>query len=378
MKADIAPLIVGFLIFIASLASLKLGISVVIMEIILGVTAGNMGLQPEEWMLYLAGLGGIVLTFLAGAEVDMKLMKKDFHKSFLIGFFSFLAPFIAAFAYTYLVADWEIRAALIAGTALSETSIAVVYSVLVETGLIRTDTGKLLLSATFITNTFTALALSVLFAEPSVYTLGFIVVSALIIVLAVKFSHHVFENPSFKNKIIEPEIKYIFFLLLAFIYLAKLGNGHALLPAFFLGLFMSGHFNETSGTHVVKNRLRTVAFALIMPIFFIVVGMKVSIPLVASAFGLFIVLFVIKQAAKFLGVYFLAKRFIPDGSMYVTLLKSTGLTFGLIATLFGLQAGYIDNVQYSVLTAVLILSAILPTFVAQKWFMPRHSEDMLK
>ncbi|HBR17955.1 MAG: potassium transporter [Deltaproteobacteria bacterium RIFCSPLOWO2_12_FULL_43_16] len=377
MQADIIPLIAGLLIFISSLLSLKLGLSVAVIEIILGVAAGNIGLQTEEWMLYLANFGGIVLTFLAGAEIDTGLMKKKFKESLLIGFFSFLTPFITAFLYTYYIAGWSLTASLIAGTALSETSIAVVYSVLLETNLSKTMVGNMLMSSTFITNMGTAVMLSILFARPTLYTAIFIAVSIVVIFLATNFSHHVFDNPKLKNKVIEPEIKYIFLLLLVFIYFANLGAGHAILPAFVMGLLMSKHFAETSETKVVKNRLRTVAFAIITPIFFIVVGMKVSLPLIISALGLFAALFIVKQSAKFIGIYFLAKRYIPNGNIYATLLLSTGLTFGLIALIFGLRSGLINQVQYSVLTGVLIASAVIPTFIAQKWFMPVHSEDLV-
>src|SRR3989338_5310547 len=377
MQADIILLIAGLLIFISSLLSLKLGLSVAVIEIILGVAAGNIGLQTEEWMLYLANFGGIVLTFLAGAEIDTGLMKKKFKESLLIGFFSFLTPFITAFLYTYYIAGWSLTASLIAGTALSETSIAVVYSVLLETNLSKTMVGNMLMSSTFITNMGTAVMLSILFARPTLYTAIFIAVSIVVIFLATNFSHHVFDNPKLKNKVIEPEIKYIFLLLLVFIYFANLGAGHAILPAFVMGLLMSKHFAETSETKVVKNRLRTVAFAIITPIFFIVVGMKVSLPLIISALGLFAALFIVKQSAKFIGIYFLAKRYIPNGNIYATLLLSTGLTFGLIALIFGLRSGLINQVQYSVLTGVLIASAVIPTFIAQKWFMPVHSEDLV-
>ena len=378
MQADIIPLIAGLLIFISSLLSLKLGLSVAVIEIILGVAAGNIGLQTEEWMLYLANFGGIVLTFLAGAEIDTGLMKKKFKESLLIGFFSFLTPFITAFLYTYYIAGWSLTASLIAGTALSETSIAVVYSVLLETNLSKTMVGNMLMSSTFITNMGTAVMLSILFARPTLYTAIFIAVSIVVIFLATNFSHHVFDNPKLKNKVIEPEIKYIFLLLLVFIYFANLGAGHAILPAFVLGLFMSKHFAETLETKVVKNRLRTVAFAIITPIFFIVVGMKVSLSLIMSAIGLFATLLAIKQLSKFLGVYFLAKKYIPKGGMYTTLLLSTGLTFGLIAVIFGLHSGFISELQYSVLTGVLIASAVIPTFIAQKWFMPVHAEDLVE
>jgi Kef-type K+ transport system membrane component KefB len=141
---------------------------------------------------------------------------------------------------------------------------------------------------------------------------------------------------------------------------------------------MSRHFEETAESRVVRNRLRTVAYAVITPIFFIVGGMKVSLSLIATALGLFIILFMLKISAKFLGVFFLAKRFIPQGRMYTTLLMSTGLTFGTIASVFGLNSGFINQVQYSVLVGVVISSAVIPTFIAQRWFRPVHSEDIVE
>jgi Kef-type K+ transport system membrane component KefB len=377
MNADLVPLVVGGLIFVSSLLSLKLGLSVAIIEILLGATGGYFGLKSEEWMTYLAGFGGIVLTYLAGTEIDTRLMREKFKESMLIGGFSFLVPFLGVFLYTYFVSDWSLQAALIAGVALSTTSLAVVYSVLVETGLSSTEIGKLLMAATFVTDMGTALALSILFVKPTVYTLVFLVVSIVVIVFATKFSHKVFHSRTLKNKVIEPEIKYIFLLLLVFMFFAKLGDGHAVLPAFLLGLLMSGHFNETTGTKAVRDRLRTVAYAIITPVFFIVGGLKISVPLIIAAGGLFIILFLLKMITKFIGVYFLARKYIPNGSTYTTLLMSTGLTFGTISSVFGLNAGYIDQVQYSVLVGVVVASAVIPTFIAQKWFMPVEEEDIV-
>ncbi len=378
MKADYIPLIVGALVFVSSLISLKLGLSVAIIEILLGAIAGNAGLQPETWMTYIAGFGGIVLTFLAGAEIDTRLMKEKFKESFLIGTLSFVLPFLGIFLYARFVAGWSPKAAFIAGTALSTTSLAVVYSVLVETGLAKTEIGKLIMASTFVTDMGTALALSILFVKPTLYTLIFISVSVNIIYFADKLSHRIFANPLLKNKVIEPEIKYIFLLLLAFIYFANLGEGHAVLPAFLLGLLMSRHFKESSGEEVVKNRLRIVSYAFITPLFFIVGGMKISFVMILSAFGLFAILFGLKILMKFLGVYFLAKKYIPKGTVYTTLLMSTGLTFGTISSLFGLNSGYITQVQYSVLIGVVIASAVIPTFIAQRWFAPRHDEDIVE
>lgn len=378
MSDSIIPLVMGIIVLVASLISLRLGISVAIIEILLGAFGGSLGLHMQDWMIYLAGFGGITLTFLAGTEIDTAIMREKFKESFLIGFCSFIAPFIVVAAYTYFVAHWSLQASLLAGTALSTTSLAVVYSVLVETGLAKTKVGKLLMSSTFITDMGTALALSIIFIKPTLFTLVFVVVSIVVIILATRFSHLVFDNPKYKNKVVEPEIKYVFFLLLAFMYFADLGAGHAVLPAFVLGLLMSPHFRETAETRSVRNRLRTVAYAIITPTFFIVGGLRVSFPLIYSAIGLFAILFGLKMVSKFLGVFFLSKKYIPQGAMYTTLLMSTGLTFGTISSVFGLTAGIIDQVQYSLLVGVVIASAVVPTFIAQKWFMPAHSEDIVE
>lgn len=377
MHGDLIPLIMGGLVLLCSLISLRLGISVAIIEILLGAVAGNLGFQAEEWMIYIAKFGGIVLTYLAGTEIDTRLMKEKFKSSFLIGSMSFLVPFLGTFFYCYLVAGWTYHAALIGGTALSTTSLAVVYSVLVESGLNKTEIGKMLMASTFVTDMGTALALSLLFAKFTIYTLIFYGVSLAVIYFVDRFSIYILLNRKYFNKVIEPEIKYIFFVLLIFIYFAEIGDAHAILPAFVLGMLMSKHFEERRRTRVLGNRLRTVAYAFITPIFFITGGMKVSLELIYGAIGLFAVLFLIKLVTKFVGVYFLAKKYIPDGSIYTTLLMSTGLTFGTISSLFGLQAGIIDKTQYSLLVGVVVASAVIPTFIAQKWFLPVNEEDII-
>ena len=368
------PLILGLMIFISSLISLATGLSVAIIEILSGYCAGFFGLGPEAWMIYIAGLGGIILTFLAGTEIDIKLLKEKAKESFLIGFSSFLAPFLGIFLFTYYAIHWDLTASLIAATALSETSLAVVYSVLVETGLVKKEIGKLIMAATFITNLATALALSILFIKPTLYTLVFIVVSVAVIWLAAQFSHLIFENPKLKNKVIEPEIKYIFLLLLVFIYFANLGAGQAILPTFLLGLFLSEHFSKNS----VKARLRTVAFAFITPVFFIVGGLSISLPAIYSSFGVFALLFLLRIGLKYLGITFWARRYLSTNFIACV---DTGLTFGAMTTIFGLNMGYIDNTQFSLLLGTIIRSqlySVIPTVVAPKMVLPVEDEDLVE
>jgi len=373
-QANILILII--VILLSSLISLRLGMAVAIIELILGAIFGNLGiLHPEDWMTLVATFGGILLTFMAGTEIDTQVMREKYKESFLIGFFSFLAPFIVVLLFTYFVVGWNIQAALIAGIALSTTSLAVVYSVLLETKLPDANLAKTLLAATFVTDMTTVIVLSILFLKPDLYTLLFVVISIAVIIIASKYSHHIFNHKKLKNKVIEPEIKYVFLLLVIFMFFAAIGNSEAVLPAFILGLLMSKQLAKVKDLMV---RLRTVSYAVITPIFFIVGGLKVSFSLILASLGLFIILFGLKIISKFIGVYFLANKYITNGSMYFTLLMSTGLTFGTIASLFGLNAGYINPVQYSVLIGVVVSSAIIPTFVATKWFLPRHSEDIIE
>jgi len=356
------------LAFLASLISIETAISVTIIEILMGVVGGNfLGLHTTTWIDFLAMTGSIVLTFLAGAEVDVDLMKVKLKESLLIGGLSFLAPFLAAIAFCYYVAGWNLQASAIAGVALSTTSLAVIYAVLVETGLTNSETGKILMASCFITDLGTAIALSVLFAQVNWTILIYIAVSVLVIVLAPKTMSRVFER--YGDRVIEPEIKFIFLLLFTLIFVAEIGASHAVLPAFILGLMVSRTFAQH---FQVQRRLRIVSFAMLTPFFFIKAGMNVSLREISMNMALLAVLFFVKFIPKFIGVYPLARKFLPQDAMYSTLLMSTGLTFGTISSLFGLNAGYINVTQFSLLVTTVILSAIVPTFVAQRWFQPDY------
>src|SRR6266498_746729 len=215
--------ILGLLILVASMVSVELGISVAIIEIGLGVVAGNfLGVTSTPWIDFIAAVASIVLTFLAGAEVDPRLLRERAKESILIGVLSFLLPFLGAGLFAYYVAGWDIRQAEIAGIALSTTSLAVVYAVLVETGLTKTPIGKLIMAATFITDLGTVTALSVLFITPTPYLLLFVVVSITVIAAMV-----LLERPFFRrygDLVIEPEIKGGFFALFLLMWTASLAH----------------------------------------------------------------------------------------------------------------------------------------------------------
>ena len=367
--------VLAAVVLVASMASVELGVTVALLELTLGVIAGNVfDLQSQEWLDFIAAFASIVLTFLAGMEVDTDYMRDRAKATVALGVGSFAGPFIVATLVCYLALDWSGRASLIAGTALSTTSLAVVYAVLVERDLSDTRIGKLLMSATFVTDLCTALALSAIFLEPNLWFPAFLVVSLALIVLLPRIAPWFFGR--YGDRVIEPEIKLVFASLLVLMVLADASNGHAVLPAFVLGLMMSRHYEEHREE---QRRLRVVAFSFLTPFFFLKGGLNVSLGAVFANLGLLAVLLAAKMLPKLGLVYPLARRAAPRHATFSTLLMSTGLTFGTISALFGLNAGIIDGTQFSLLVAVVVLSAVVPTAIAERWFLPdpereRHEE----
>ncbi len=370
MDTLLVATILGFCILVASMISVEIGISVAIIEIAFGVLAGNaFGLATTPWIDFLASFAGIVLTFLAGAEVDPSLMRQKFKESALIGGLSFLLPFVGAGLFAYFVAGWDMRQAEIAGVALSTTSLAVVYAVLVETGLTNTEIGKIIMAATFVTDFGTALALSLLFITPTPFLALFIAVSIAAIVGMLLLQRWFFAR--YGDRVIEPEIKGAFFVLFLLMWTADLAKSHAVLPAFLLGLAVARVFQQHPEQH---RRFRVVAFSLLTPFFFFKGGLNVSISALAGSVPLLVGFFVVKIGLKFIGVFPVALRYVRPHATYTTLLMSTGLTFGTISSLYGLNAGIIDRTQFSILVTIVILSATIPTAFAQRFFSPPAHE----
>ncbi|MGQ9496722.1 MAG: cation:proton antiporter [Desulfotomaculales bacterium] len=356
----------------ASLISTRLGISVALVEIGVGVIGGNfLGMEVTSWVNFLAGFGAIVLTFLAGAEVDPQVLRSKFKESVSIGFVSFLLPFLAAMAYTYYACGWDLRAAQIAGIALSTTSVAVVYAVMVETGLNRTELGKIILAACFVTDLGTVLALGILFAEFNLRMLVFAGVTGAVLAVLPALTRWYFK--AFGNRVSEPEMKFLFLILFGLGALAAQARSEAVLPAYLVGLVLA---NVMADQRALLHRMRALAFSFLTPFYFLKAGFYVSLPAVVAGAGLIAILLLVKVAAKFIGVWPLtaAFRFGPRDGMYTTLLMSTGLTFGTISALYGLTNNYITQGQYTVLVTVVIASAVVPTLIAQAFFLPRAAE----
>jgi len=364
------------LAFIASLISIRVGISVALIEIVVGVIVGNIHfhggqhiLQTTDWINFLAMLGSGVLTFLAGAEIDPASLRANLRASMTIGIVSFLLPFVCVWLFAQFVLDWPLHQAQIAGIALSTTSVAVVYAVMIESGLGQTPMGKTILAACFITDFGTVLALGTLFADFNWWLVVFVVVTAVMLWFMPIWTQFIITKLG-ATRVSEPEVKFIFLVLFFLGGLASTAKSEAVLPAYLVGLVVAGVFLRDK---TLVHRMRSIAFTIFTPFYFIKAGSYVSLPALWASIGIIVLLLAMKMATKYIGVWPLTKVFYMRNreAHYTTLLMATGLTFGTISALFGLQNHIIDQSQYTVLVTVVILSAFVPTLIAQKFFQPK-------
>jgi glutathione-regulated potassium-efflux system ancillary protein KefC len=373
----LAALWIGLALF-AALASIWLRVATALSEIVIGTLAqfiigGLFGAAvlaaDQPWIKFLAGAAAIVLTFLAGAELDPDVFRRKWKEATAVGLISFFAPFLACAAAARWVLGWDPMASWLAGVAMSTTSVAVVYAVMIEFGFNATDYGKTVLAACFITDLGTVVALGLIFAPFTVKTALFVVTMVAICVALPWITPRVFRR--YGGRASEIEAKYLLLALFALGALATWADSEAVLPAYVLGMALAGSVGRD---HVLVRRLRTLCFGLLTPFYFIRAGSFISLPALAAAPGAFLVMLVTKVTAKIAGVYPVTQAFGAPRKegMYTTLLMSTGLTFGTISSLFGLTHGVVNQAQYSILVAAVIASAVVPTLIANAYFIPRH------
>jgi len=364
-------------VFSAVLAN-HLKVSVALMEICVGVAAaavtsyywGTNALgNGAEWLKFVAASGAVLLTFLAGAELEPAVMKAKVKEVSVVGLVGFLAPFLGCAAVARFALGWDARASLLAGIALSTTSMAVVYAVMLETGLNRTEFGKGILGACFVNDLGTVIALGLIFAPFTRRTAVFVGVCiaaffALPFVTTWLTKRYAYRTAAIRTK-------WIVFVLFALGGLALWSGSEAVLPAYIAGMVLA----EFTGTdpHFMR-RLRMLTVGFLTPFYFLRAGSLVMLPALAAAPLAFLALFAGKTASKVFGLYPFIAPFRKDHSerWYYTLMMSTGLTFGTISALYGLTHGIVTQAQYSFLVAAVIASAVIPTLVANAAFLPKH------
>lgn len=339
-------------------------------QLVIGVFLARGGLASStQWITFLAGTGAIVLTFLAGAELDPAIFKTKWREASIVGLAGFLGPFLGCTAVARYILHWAIMPSWLCGVALSTTSVAVVYAVMLELGFNVTEYGKAILAACFINDLGTVIALGLIFSPFTVKTLIFLGVSVVVFVVLPFLTPRFFRK--YGGRVSELEAKYILFLLFAMGGLAVWAGSEAVLPAYIIGMVLAGTVGKD---HLLIRRLRTLTFGLLTPFYFIRAGSFVSVPALVAAPATLLILFAAKSIFKAVAVYPAVRVHKYDGKAgaYYTLMMSTGLTFGTISALFGLNHQIITQAQYSFIVGTVIASAVVPTMIANGFFLPRH------
>jgi Kef-type K+ transport system membrane component KefB len=363
---------------LATVIAYHLKISIALIEICIGVTAaaianhffGQNSLGNNlEWLRFLASAGAVLLTFLAGAELDPKVIASKKKEVLIVGLIGFLAPFLGCAAIARFILHWDMRASWLAGVALSTTSMAVVYAVMLETGFNRTEFGKGILGACFINDLGTVIALGLIFAPFTHKTVIFLVVSLIVLTLFPFITS--FLTKAYGNRTAAIRAKWVVLVLFGLGALAYWAESEAVLPAYVAGILLAEFAAKEQ--HWVK-RMRTLTVGFLTPFYFLRAGTLVSLPALISAPLIFSVLFIAKVISKIFGLYPVISRFRKERSerWYYTLMMSTGLTFGTISALYGFSHGIVTQEQYSFLVAVIIASAVIPTIIAKIAFLPKH------
>jgi glutathione-regulated potassium-efflux system ancillary protein KefC len=373
----IAALWLGLAVF-SAIISYHLRISIALVEICVGVAVGGVATMwgkvdllgaNTEWLRFLASSGAVLLTFLAGAELEPAVLRTKIKEVSVVGLVGFLAPFLGCSAVAYYVLGWNGQASLLCGVALSTTSMAVVYAVMMETGLNKTEFGKGILGSCFVNDLGTVIVLGLLFAPFTGRTLVFVVVSGAALALLPLVTRLITRIYAYRTAAIRT--KWVMLILFGMGALALWSGSEAVLPAYIAGMVLAGAAAED--TNWVR-RIRTLTAGFLTPFYFIRAGTLVSSTALISAPVIFLALLTGKVLSKIFGLYPFIRLFRKERNerWYYTLLMSTGLTFGTISAIYGFSHGIVTQTQYSFLVAVVIGSAVVPTVIAGSFFLPQH------
>jgi len=363
---------------LSAIIAYHLRVSIALIEICVGVitatVASSLGQlnalgSNHEWLRFLASSGAVLLTFLAGAELDPEVMRKKIKEVTVVGLVGFFAPFFGSTAIAYFALGWSFQSSLLCGVALSTTSMAVVYAVLLETSLNKTQFGKGILGACFINDLGTVIALALLFAPFTYRTIIFIITSSITLALLPYITTHI--TGIYANRTAAIRTKWVILVLFGLGALSLWAGSEAVLTAYLVGMVLAG--SAARDTFWVR-RLRTLTVGFLTPFYFLRAGTLVSLTALIATPLVFLILLAGKVLSKIFGLYPFISLFRRERNerWYYTLLMSTGLTFGTISALYGLSHGIISQEQYSFLVAVIIGSAVVPTLIAEFFFLPKQ------
>ncbi len=354
-------LIIVLLILISAVVSVELSIAVPVLEVVAGAIGANLfGVEFTPPFQYLSFLGLVSLMYVAGLEVDLKLMRGNLRKGGFTGTMSFLVPFVVmTLLFYFLVPQFkgDVETSVVTGIIFSVTSLAIVYPILKESGFIDTEVGKVILGSAAFSEVLAMLLLSFFFLEFSVFTLLLLLVFFISVFTLPDLSEFLLKR--YKDELPEIELKFILVLLLGISTLSQIANVEVAISAFFLGVITSEVIKDIGE---LEKKLRSLVFGFLSPFFFFEIGMEIVPQLIFPHIYLIALLFAMTYTIKFAGNFVVAKRYIPTHSRYISFLFNMPLPLGLLIAVLAHETGIYDKGLYASIIVVILGSAILSSF----------------
>ncbi len=346
--------VVGLLIASAGVLAIEFGLSVAVLEIAMGFVARNViGIYDVAWVEFIADFGLITLMFIAGFEVDLPMLRKNIKKSSVVGGLSFIIPFAGVYILALLLGMEHLRAVIFA-ICMSTTSLALVFPVLKEQGILESSPGQFLLSSAMVVDILSVIALLVFFIKPTwQLALGGVAV-VIIILLAPRLSRWLFGR--WRGNLVEMEVRFILFTLIALLFIGSVSEIHAALTGFVFGVVMSSILRKH---YQVEEKIRNILFSFFAPVFFFHAGTMMDISQFNWRDALYVITFA--PAAfllKFGGSYYPFKWYKCQLSKFASILFNYRLSFAIVAALYGVKTGLLTSGEYSAIMVVVLVTSL--------------------
>lgn len=352
-------LAVAFCLVIAAGLSIELKLSSAVLEILGGILLALLfvDISSVSWLHHLAQLGMLALMFVAGFEIEVDKLKKNWSSSVGIGVSSFFLPATGIFLITYFGFSFELLPAALVSVGLSTTSLALVYHFLKENGTLDSHNGQILFGAASVVDVLSMVALALLLGEVGWGTGIFVIFFVLSAFTLPHVGSWLFKR--YPNSIAEPELRFLMVVLVGMAFLSEsVGNIHPAIVAFTIGIVMSSVIEHNQA---VEEKLLGLVFSFFAPIFFLHAGTRIDLTgLSMEDTGLAVIIFLAAVSLKYLGTYLPSRIFLKDSAGFGGILFNYRLSFGIITANVGLEKGIIDHNLYAIIMLVVVSSAALP------------------
>ncbi len=352
-------LAVALALILAAAISYEIKVSSAVLEILAGMILAALivDIQSESWLQHLSSLGMMALMFVAGFELRIRQLKQTWVSSTGIGISSFVLPFVGIYSFCYFGLQLDFKASALIGIGLSTTSLALVYHLLKEQGILNSEDGQIMFGAASIVDIISMVALAMLLGEWGIGTVLFAVILVFSALALPRFSVWIFTHYSYS--LAELELRFLMAVIIGMGFMAEsIGHVHPALVAFTIGVVMSRIVEHNK---VVKDKLMALVFGFFAPLFFLHAGTKIDFSNLQGEYMLYAcIMFVLATSLKYLGTYLPARKFIKERANFSGILFNYRLSFGIITANVGVETGIIPEQMFSVIMLVVVASAAIP------------------